>query len=436
MDLGLARVSRFDQNPQLQLDALAKAGCDPVLKRKAGATTAEWLAFRQRAIRQLQPGDTLTTWKLDRLGRSFIDLYDTVKGLHERGITFRSLTENIDLTSPTGELILLLLGWFAEFERAIIIERTRAGKAAMVEQGRHPGGPRTYGLAKDRSTVIEAEAKVLADAATHALHKDPLAKVVRLYNRLRIPAKDGGPWYVSTLRRMLLADAIVPAILTEAQHTDLVSLFANPAERQSQGAPAQHLLSGILECGGCGHGMYVIDLKGRDGAKTAVYRCYRRSDGGPTRGCGMVSIKVDTVEAWMTAAAKQAVCSERFADHLNARRRAVLEGTSVEDLDAMRAELADYQALPPRFRTPDTEARTAALQAEVRKATARLMAAPELGELLDLPRTADGFQGAWQRWDVTERRRKLRLLLNKITVKPAGKGTRFNPSRLDPDWRF
>jgi DNA invertase Pin-like site-specific DNA recombinase len=432
MDIGYARVSTGDQNYGLQLDALRKAGCEPILPEKASGKAGIERPVRDRILRDLGRGDTLTVWKLDRLGRSIIELQAIVADLERRGVKFRSLTESIDTSTAQGRLFFTLLAAFAEFERAQIVERTKAGKAARVAGGLHPGGPRTYGFAVDRSTVVDDEAKVLADAAAKVLDGGSLARLVDTLNALQVPAKRGGTWNETTLRRMLLNPDLVPAILTQQQHRDLVDLFANPKARQRQGRPATHLLAGILECA-CGAKMYAtaVSIKG---SKRMVYAC-RRSYGGRWNGCGKVSIGKDTIEEFITAAAAGAVCSEWFTEALNARRAAALDGADAVDLEEARAELDDYQALPARFRTPDTDARQAELHERIRVATAKLMAVPELRELLDLPRTAQAWEAAWSAWDTTERRRRLKLLLRKVTVKPAGRGVRFHHGRLDPDWR-
>ena len=90
---------------------------------------------------QLRPGDTLVVWKLDRLGRSLRHLVDTVTGLAERGIGFRSLQEAIDTTTPGGKLVFHVFAALAEFERDLIRERTAAGLAAARARGRHGGRP-------------------------------------------------------------------------------------------------------------------------------------------------------------------------------------------------------------------------------------------------------------------------------------------------------
>jgi hypothetical protein len=102
--LGYARVSTTDQQPQLQVDALTAAGCYRVFTETASGARADRPTLEQ-LLDQLRPGDTLAVWKLDRLGRSLRHLVDTVTGLAERGIGFRSLQEAIDTTTPGGKLV-------------------------------------------------------------------------------------------------------------------------------------------------------------------------------------------------------------------------------------------------------------------------------------------------------------------------------------------
>src|SRR4051794_14204731 len=133
--VGYARVSTTDQNPQMQLDALQGAGCVRVFEDKASGTLAERPELIA-ALEYLRDGDTLCVWRLDRLGRSLRHLVQVIGNLHERGIGFRSLTENIDTATPTGTLMLHLFAAFAQFERDLTVERTRAGLAAARARGR------------------------------------------------------------------------------------------------------------------------------------------------------------------------------------------------------------------------------------------------------------------------------------------------------------
>jgi DNA invertase Pin-like site-specific DNA recombinase len=139
--LGYARVSTLDQDPALQTDALDAAGCFRVWTDKASGKLDKRPQL-DAVLDQLRPGDTLVVWRLDRLGRSMKHLIAVVADLEERGIGFRSLTENIDTTTPAGKLIFHIFGALAEFERELIVERTQAGLAAARARGRK-GGRRT-----------------------------------------------------------------------------------------------------------------------------------------------------------------------------------------------------------------------------------------------------------------------------------------------------
>lgn len=138
MIIGYARVSTQDQNPQLQLDALDAAGCEQVFHEKATGKLRE-RAELTSCLRAVRKGDTLVVWKLDRLARSLKDLVEIIHDLDKREIGFRSLTESIDTTSAGGRLVFHLFGALAEFEHALIQERTKAGLAAARARGRKGG---------------------------------------------------------------------------------------------------------------------------------------------------------------------------------------------------------------------------------------------------------------------------------------------------------
>jgi DNA invertase Pin-like site-specific DNA recombinase len=138
--LGYARVSTTDQQPQLQVDALERTGCYRVFTETASGARADRPTLAQ-VLDQLRPGDTLVVWRLDRLGRSLRHLVDTIPGLANRGIGFRSLQEAIDTTTPGGKLVFHVFAALAEFERDLIRERTTAGLAAARARGRHGGRP-------------------------------------------------------------------------------------------------------------------------------------------------------------------------------------------------------------------------------------------------------------------------------------------------------
>ena len=137
---GYARVSTADQDPTSQIEALRAAGCDPIYIEHASGTTMERSQWAE-CNRSLGRGDTLVVVRIDRLGRSLVDLVDTLDNLHARGIQFRSLDERIDTSTALGRMFYQLAGAFAEYERTLISERTRAGLDAARAAGRQIGRP-------------------------------------------------------------------------------------------------------------------------------------------------------------------------------------------------------------------------------------------------------------------------------------------------------
>lgn len=155
--IGYARVSKVDQDPQLQLDALDAAGCDDTYIDKASGLREDRPEFLA-CMRNLRQGDTLVVWKLDRLGRSTPHLLSITEELRQRGVHFRTLTEAIDTSTPAGRLMFTMMAAIATFERDLIVERTRAGMAAARGKGIRPG-PRTV----MNPEKIKAAQKMLKD---------------------------------------------------------------------------------------------------------------------------------------------------------------------------------------------------------------------------------------------------------------------------------
>ncbi len=149
MRVGYARVSTPDQKLDLQLDALRDAGCERVFTDEASGAKADRPGLAE-ALAFVRSGDALVVWRLDRFGRSLKDLVGRVDELREAGVGFRSLTEGVDTTSPTGKLVFHVFGALAEFERDLIRERTMAGLASARARGRKGGRPRAMDEEKVR----------------------------------------------------------------------------------------------------------------------------------------------------------------------------------------------------------------------------------------------------------------------------------------------
>lgn len=153
MQFGYARVSEHhDQDTTLQLKALQDAGAERVFTEHASGGCWDRPEL-QKMLDQLREGDVVVVWKLDRLSRSLKDLLHIMEHLSARGAGFRSLTEHIDTTTPAGRMMMQMVGAFAEFERAMIRERTQAGLEQARLKGRVGGRKRKLQPQQEREIL-------------------------------------------------------------------------------------------------------------------------------------------------------------------------------------------------------------------------------------------------------------------------------------------
>ncbi len=152
MIFGYSRISKGDdQNPKLQLDALENEKVAKVFEETASG--GRWDRPKlHKMLDQLRPGDIIVVWKLDRLSRSLKDLLVIMERIENAGAGFKSITESIDTTTPAGRMMMQMVGSFAEFEREMIRERTKAGLNAARKEGRIGG--RRPKLSKDQQLDI------------------------------------------------------------------------------------------------------------------------------------------------------------------------------------------------------------------------------------------------------------------------------------------
>lgn len=140
--IGYVRVSDADQSEDLQMDALQRVGCEMIYRDHgiSGAKIAR--PGLDQMMADLSTGDTLTVWKLDRLGRSTIHLLSILEDLQKRGVHFHAITQGLDTSTAVGRMIFGQLAVFAEYERSLISERTKAGMKAAKARGVHIGRPK------------------------------------------------------------------------------------------------------------------------------------------------------------------------------------------------------------------------------------------------------------------------------------------------------
>ncbi|WP_405696058.1 recombinase family protein [Streptomyces coelicoflavus] len=180
--IGYKRVSTKDQDAQLQADALSEAGCSKVFEDKLSGKNTERPGLLA-ALEYMREGDTLCVWKLDRLGRSTKDVLTLAEKLHNRGIALRILTGTLAGSySPKGEgkFFFTMMVAFAELERDMIVERTRAGLEAAKAQGRTLGRPSVI----NEDVIAAAKARKAKGESVTAIAKALGVSRATLYRHL------------------------------------------------------------------------------------------------------------------------------------------------------------------------------------------------------------------------------------------------------------
>jgi len=221
MLIGYARVSRTDQNLDMQIAALVDAGCDPdniYSEHVSGAKThrKEFM----NCMRYLREGDTLVIWKIDRLSRSFRELFTITDMLQERKIELMIVTQKIDTNTPMGKFMFNLLGIMAEFERDMIIERTYAGLKVAREKGRIGDAPRKH-------TQQQIDAALTMKAESNKTHRQVCEifnmKEPTLHRYAQVERKKMEAIEAKKVKKALKKITRDPIIMDSHENTDLMS---------------------------------------------------------------------------------------------------------------------------------------------------------------------------------------------------------------------
>lgn len=182
MLIGYARVSKIEgQETAAQVSALRDAGAEKIFQEQASG--GRWDRPELHCLlNQLRPGDVVVVWKLDRLSRSLSDLLRIMEKVDEAGAGFRSLTEAVDTTTPAGRMMMQMIGSFAEFEREMICQRTRAGLEKARREGRQ-GGRRqklTPQQRREAAEMVASGRKTAADVARlFRVHPSTIGRLVK-----------------------------------------------------------------------------------------------------------------------------------------------------------------------------------------------------------------------------------------------------------------
>lgn len=184
MQIGYARVSTQDQDLCLQYEALHQAQCDKIYEDKASGAKASRDSLK-RALDVLRENDSLVVWKFDRLGRSVKDLVNIVCELEQRGVHFKSLTDQIDTSTTASRFFFHVMASLAQMERDLTVERTRAGLDATRRQGRTGGRKRKM----DDSKIAAAKRLLLDGISPREVAKTLSVSIPTLFRWLPVSQK-------------------------------------------------------------------------------------------------------------------------------------------------------------------------------------------------------------------------------------------------------
>ena len=190
--VGYVRVSKADdQDTAAQVKALGQAGCQRIFEKASDGTGLN----STKPLEQLRKGDVLVVWKFDRLSRSLKDLLHIMERVRDAGAGFRSITEAVDTTTAAGRMVMQVLGSFAEFERSMVRERTRAGLAAARDRGVKVGRPAKLSRRQQEEVIrtVRDGSKTAADAGRlFGLHRSNITRLLARY-RLKSSRKPVRP---------------------------------------------------------------------------------------------------------------------------------------------------------------------------------------------------------------------------------------------------
>jgi DNA invertase Pin-like site-specific DNA recombinase len=262
----------------MQRRMLEQAGCTTIVERELSSVSDQWKHERDAVLATLKPGDTLVIFKFDRLGRSLADLVAVIDDLLARGITVKSITEGLDLSTPAGKFGFQVLAAAAEFELNLIRERTSAALRTKIEAGQVVRGPRLYGFADDGVTHVPHEVVIIREIVRRSLAGESIHSVVDDLNARGIPTATGGSWRRYGLRELLrnprlaglhsykgkvLGPGTWEPIITVEEHEALLAKLPRFKGRGvGGGAPVRYAYSGVLTCDVCKTGRIVGNSRG------------------------------------------------------------------------------------------------------------------------------------------------------------------------------
>lgn len=386
-------------------------------------------------------------WKLDRLSRTvkeFTSFYDFAE---DYGCELASVTDNIDTTTAQGKAMVQMASVMAEMEAANTGDRVRVAEMHRARRGLpHGGGHRSFGYDRTTTSVVESEAKEIRAMAERLRAGASLWEIATDLNDRGVLTTAGGTWTTNSLSQMLRSpklravrvyqgesfEGTWPAILTQDEQVEVMTLLSQGWSGKSRSLPKYaHMLSGLIKCGRCHASLRWNKGRLRGGGEHPKYQC-TKEPGKTARHCGALSIDQVRVEELVTGV---------LLAHI--RESA---STGAPELDQVEVEDLRTQLLEDREARKDLAA--ARFVEQVLDHATYLSTLERLDERIDdaeaqlahLTRRSrldfgTDIESWWDMATIEDKRRILRLFIDRILVHPVGKGGRvFRPERVQIIW--
>ncbi len=407
---------------------------------KKGVVRPEW----DRLGADIQAGllDSIVVFAMSRASRRTIDLLRFLEMCQDHDVAFVSATEMIDTAGPYGEVFVGLFGSLSGLESKTRSDRTLAWHEERALAGKPSGGgDRPFGYESDRTTVNEAEATLIKDAAARILEGGSLRSIAALWNAEGVTTTAGKPWSVQSLKRMLVSPRIAglrehlgeavapatwPAIVDQASHERLRAILLDPGRRKTTSSARAYLLTGTAVCGICSARLVARPARGARSMVCASPPGFS--------GCGKIRIQAEPLEDLVAGVVVERLATpavtKAFLDAAAGSKDEGVVERLQEDRKALETLLFDHYVnrIGDRaaFLVADRELRARIADAERRVASADtrvLIATPDIAE-------------RWASADLMQRRSIVEMFVESVVVGPAVKGRNFfDPDRVGITWR-